>query len=800
MTAMPLLEELRHHVAPTWLWDAARGRIVWANAAGIAAFDCDTLFDLIDRPFDMREPGVEAVVELSRRLVQGEGEAAELMFPSTGSNDAYKSMTYLHPLADGRAGVLVVVDAPPQPVAAVEAPEPPVQIDHYGFLLEAMPQCAAICDSGFLIVRSNTALQKSFVTTESLAALLGNAERFDKTVLRLLNNAVTSSIETLDSVNGPRDFRVTLSKMDTGDGQILLLLEDVTERRKLERRLSSLAEVQPEPATRNAPVFTDPAQVMAEIGRQLSHSLNAGKTHAAVPVAEAPVFADATNIPEPIRQTLEQSAAAIAICQQGKPVYITQKALALFGHATRGEAAAQSALWAALQEVRPGGQHFVTLPNGARVSVSCMPMPWQNGRAEQFTFHAVAESGKPRAELITETKSAPVQPDVAKPAVIAEAPIATAPQGLQDELQAILDVVSDGIVTLSAEGEILSFSAGAEAIFGVQAGETIGRPLAELLVSESRKTWRDYLRSLAGPGLGAVFNDGREMLAQHKQGGQLPLFISVGRVQSPQSKAAYCAVVRDISPWKKTERELTEAKEKAEQANRRKSDFLAHISHELRTPLNAIMGFSDVMRTERLGPIKNEKYLAYANDIHASGSHLLAIVNDILDLARVEAGKLELNFTAINLEDVADYVLRLTRESASAANVIVRRSFPQGLPRVVGDLKSLRQVMLNLVSNAIKFTDAGGEVLISAQLDNSGTLALRVKDTGVGMSKAELESALKPFGRVEDAARPRPGTGLGLPLTKSLVEANRAQLDLHSEPGRGTLAEITFPGPRVLVE
>jgi signal transduction histidine kinase len=179
---------------------------------------------------------------------------------------------------------------------------------------------------------------------------------------------------------------------------------------------------------------------------------------------------------------------------------------------------------------------------------------------------------------------------------------------------------------------------------------------------------------------------------------------------------------------------------------------------------------------------------------------LLAIINDLLDLAKVEAGKLELNFTAVSLEETADYVLRMTREDAAAARVIVRRAVPAGLPRVVGDAKSLRQVLLNLVSNAIKFTDAGGEVLISAGLEANGAVTLRVKDTGVGMSAEELANALQPFGRVEDASRPRQGTGLGLPLTKSLVEANRARFDLQSEPGHGTLAEIVFPGPRVLAE
>ncbi len=173
---------------------------------------------------------------------------------------------------------------------------------------------------------------------------------------------------------------------------------------------------------------------------------------------------------------------------------------------------------------------------------------------------------------------------------------------------------------------------------------------------------RDYLAALQGPGLASVFNDGREVQAVVKQGGTVPLFLTIGRLQAPKSQAAFCAVVRDITQWKKTESELREAKEKAEATSRQKSEFLARISHELRTPLNAIMGFSEVMRLARFGEIENEKYRGYVNDIHASGSHLLSLINDLLDIAKVEAGKLELNFTAVNLGEVIDHAMKMLQE------------------------------------------------------------------------------------------------------------------------------------------
>jgi PAS domain S-box-containing protein len=815
VNAIPLLEDLRHYAAPTWLWDAGRKRIVWANAAGIAAFDCETLFDLIDRPFDSKEPGVEAIAALGARMTRGDSEEVQLVFPSTGSQEPFLGRAYLHPLADGRPGLLVVIDLPAQPEPAVEELAPLPADNQAQFLLEALPHGAAICDSELLIIARNGQLGATFDqrATASLETLLANPDRFNRLQQRAQLNAVVGSIESIPTINGLREFRLTLNTIAGRDeAHRLLLLEDITERRKLERELSERADTQAPPKT----TFSSPDQVFAEIGRQLTNKLATPAPVATVlpDVAPTPTPAKASTrvaedtavIPEAVRAALEQANAGIAICQQGKPVYITRKALGLLGLSTRADAAEHEPFWDALKDVKSGATQFVVSPSGKRLSVSHMPMPWQNGRADQFSFRDAP------ADVAAEEPPAPVASKAevieAEPAAVEAAakPVMTAPSsvssdhGLQQELKSILDVVSDGIITLSETGEILSFSAGAEAIFGARSTEAVGQQMTEFLAQDSRKVWRDYFRSLSGPGLGTVFNDGREMMAKHAQGGPHPLFVSVSRLQAPGSKAAYCAVVRDITPWKKTERELTEAKEKAEQANRRKSDFIAHISHELRTPLNAILGFSDVMRSERLGSFGNSKYLAYANDIHMSGTHLLAIVNDLLDLARVEAGKLELNFTAVSLEDVADYVVRMTREDAAAAHVIVRRSVPQGLPRVVGDLKSLRQVLLNLVSNAIKFTDAGGEVLISASAEQNGAVALRVKDNGVGMTADALEAALKPFGRVEDADRPRPGTGLGLPLTKSLVEANRAKLDLHSEPGRGTLAEIIFPGPRVLAE
>ncbi len=377
---------------------------------------------------------------------------------------------------------------------------------------------------------------------------------------------------------------------------------------------------------------------------------------------------------------------------------------------------------------------------------------------------------------------------------------------LDEELRAILDTATDGIITLNRDGEILSFSAGAEALFGLRTAEVVGRPFVELLEGDSRKVVEDYMQALAGGNsLAGIYNEGREVTARVAGGGQIPLFITIGRLgrngeaERPPNKAAFCVVVRDITQWKKTESELRRAKEEAERSSAMKSEFLAAISHELRTPLNAILGFSDVMRNERFGAIGNEKYKGYANDIYQSGEHLLSLINDLLDLSRIEAGKFELHFEDVDVAAIAEEALNLMKEEAAKEKVILRRAIAADLPRVVADARSLKQILLNLLSNAVKFTGSGGQVVLSARMTEKGELEIAVSDTGAGMTEEELERALKPFERITGKGRPdKPGTGLGLPLTKALAEANHARFEIESEPGKGTTVRIVFPTQRVL--
>ena len=365
------------------------------------------------------------------------------------------------------------------------------------------------------------------------------------------------------------------------------------------------------------------------------------------------------------------------------------------------------------------------------------------------------------------------------------------------ELQAIVDTATDGVLILDADGLVLSANTAAEALFGTERRAMIGRPLTDRLAPESRRSAMDYLDGLARNGVASVLNDGREVIGAVAPEGLIPLFMTIGRVSSgPVAK--YCAVLRDITQWKKSEEDLTSARRRAEEASIHKSDFLAKISHEIRTPLNAIIGFSELMMDERFGPVGNDRYRDYLRDIHVSGSHIMSLVNDLLDLSKVEAGKMDLHFEAVPLADIVSECVAMMQPQANRERIIIRSSLPAGVPPVVADSRSMRQVVLNLLSNAIKFTPAGGQVIISTTAEDNGEVILRVRDTGYGMSDKELQTAMEPFRQLNTTRSRAGGTGLGLPLTKALAEANRAVFHIDSTVGQGTLVSIAFPVTRVL--
>ncbi len=311
--------------------------------------------------------------------------------------------------------------------------------------------------------------------------------------------------------------------------------------------------------------------------------------------------------------------------------------------------------------------------------------------------------------------------------------------------------------------------------------ESLSRPLRQ---SKARRPFR-----------------GLEVEMTHKSGGQRLFRLNGLPVYSQDSGEfqGYRGTAEDVTELQAREVALHRAVDAAEAANRAKSEFLANISHELRTPLNAVIGFSELIKSEIFGPIGIDRYKKYVDDILDSGRHLLALINDILDVTRLEAGNLALNETAVEPKDLVHAALRVVEDRIHEAGHSVEIAIERGLPAVKVDAVKLKQILLNLLTNAIKFTPAEGRLEVHvARAENDG-VEFRVRDSGIGIAPEDKDAALTPFRQVDNRlARKFDGTGLGLPIAKALTELHGGTLALESTPGKGTEVTVNLPAERVV--
>ena len=271
--------------------------------------------------------------------------------------------------------------------------------------------------------------------------------------------------------------------------------------------------------------------------------------------------------------------------------------------------------------------------------------------------------------------------------------------------------------------------------------------------------------------------------------------------RTAELSATNAALEQEVAERKRAVQDARAARDQAEVANRAKSQFLAMVSHELRTPLNAIIGFSEILSNQTFGKIGNKRYLEYANDIQDSGTHLLSLINDILDLSKIEANETTLTEDTVDVSETVAAAVRLIKDKATAAGLEIGSDLAKPLPALKADNRAVKQILINLLFNAVKFTPEGGRVTIAARVLPNGCFEISVTDTGIGIAAEHLAMVMQPFSQVDNSlARRYEGTGLGLPLSKKFAELHGGTLELESELGQGTVARIRFPKERVLPE
>ena len=362
------------------------------------------------------------------------------------------------------------------------------------------------------------------------------------------------------------------------------------------------------------------------------------------------------------------------------------------------------------------------------------------------------------------------------------------PDGAEATAGDLLDHVDDAVALLDANGFVRRLNRRGESWFSRPGVDGIvGRSFMELLAPDSRATGSALLGEAGSQSRHNAVPLQREVLVRTADHVPLPMLLTMGRVGTSE----FYATLRDLSALKRAETELARTARERERDTARSSDFLAKISHEIRTPLNAILGFAEVIMDERFGPLGNSRYKDYLRDIHASGTLVMTLVSDLLDLSRIQAGQLDLDVGAVDVNKIVTESVAQMQPEAHRERVIMRTSLNHRIPAVLVDERSARQIVQNLLSNAVKFNEPGGQVIVSTAPGDAGTVVLRVRDTGIGMTDAEIAAALEPFQQVSSLG-PANGNGLGLPLTRALIGANGASMAIRSRPHEGTLVEVAF--------
>ena len=372
-------------------------------------------------------------------------------------------------------------------------------------------------------------------------------------------------------------------------------------------------------------------------------------------------------------------------------------------------------------------------------------------------------------------------------------------EGKNDELllmSAVFDLSEVGIVVTDDAHKVVRVNQSIVRNFGWNEEELIGRGITSFITPDARQSFASQLVA----GVDAPRGSG-ELRVIRNDGSIANVLFTAAAMELSGGRVFQVYTLMDITLRKRMEETLRAAKERADSASRAKSVFLANMSHELRTPLNAIMGFSEIMIEGTFGKLVNDRYAGYIDDIHGSASHLLGIINEVLDMSKIESGKVELDEEWVRLDEIIISVVRMMESRAFGKSISFACDLADNLPDVFCDKRIFRQVFINLLMNAVKFSGEGDVIRIHASMRESGRLCIHVIDQGVGIPEDKIEQVLEPFGQVDDSNEylPQEGTGLGLPLAKAMVELHEGELDLKSVLGQGTEVLVFLPSNRLRV-